>query len=152
MMTRPNQCHLNEALSNPKAPYNILSTRDIDFDTMQTINRFARYWDMIGNSGRFKNTLPLILGQSAFDNFYKFSDSLYQREGSTWKISQKRLFVLLYTLLTTEMNISEEEEVIECLRNDYLNSGEKGNFDHLITQQKKIVKTGIANKRQAKQI
>ena len=41
---------------NPESPYNILCTRDIDFDTMQRVNRFARYWDMIANSGRFKNT------------------------------------------------------------------------------------------------
>ena len=136
---------------NPKAPYNILSTRDIDFYTMQAVNRFARYWDMIGNSGRFKNTLPLILGQSAFDNFLQLSKLLYQREGSTWKISQKRLFALLYNILTTEMNISEDE-IITKLRMDYTNSGEKGSFEKLIKPKKKESKTGTANKRQSKQI
>ena len=136
---------------NTKAPYNILSTRDIDFNTMQAVNRFARYWDMIGNSGRFKNTLPLILGQSAFDNFFQLSDSLYQREGSTWKISQKRLFSLLYNILTIEMNIAEDEALFK-LRMDYIISGEKGNFDQLISQQNKKEKMGTANKRQAKQI
>ena len=134
---------------NPKAPYNILSTRDIDFYTMQSVNRFARYWDMIGNSGRFKNTLPLILGQSAFDNFFKLSELLYQREGSTWKISQKRLFVLLHNLLTTELGISNEEVFIS-LKKDYENSGEKGNFESLIKQLPKETKTGVANKRQSK--
>ncbi|MCK4704433.1 MAG: DUF4080 domain-containing protein [Gammaproteobacteria bacterium] len=136
---------------NPKSPYNILSTSAIDFYTMQAVNRFARYWDMIGNSGRFKNTLPLILGQSAFDNFFQLSDSLYQREGSTWKISQKRLFVLLYSLLTTEMDIPSQK-IFDSLRMDYENSGEKGNFESLIQQQKKETKTGIANKRQVNQI
>ncbi|MDH5612420.1 MAG: B12-binding domain-containing radical SAM protein [Gammaproteobacteria bacterium] len=136
---------------NPKAPYNILSTRDIDFYTMQAVNRFARYWDMIGNSGRFKNTLPIILGQSAFNNFFQLSNSIYQREGSTWKISLKRLFVLLHDILTTEIGLTREE-VSASLEKDYLSSGEKGNFDSLINQQKKEIKTGIANKRQAKQI
>ena len=135
---------------NPKAPYNILSTRNIDFYTMQSVNRFARYWDMIGNSGRFKNTLPLILGQSAFDNFFLFSDSLYQREGSTWKISQKRLFSLIYSILTTEMNM-HDLEVIDSLRMDYEASGEKGNFESLIKKQSNQTKTGVANKRQTKQ-
>ena len=134
---------------NPKAPYNILSTRDIDFYTMQTINRFARYWDMIANSGRFKNTLPIILSTSPIDNFLQLSDSLYQREGSTWKISQKRLFALLYIILTTEMTLTEKE-VNVAMEKDYLNSGEKGQFDSLIKQQQKRTKTGIANKRQAK--
>ncbi|MDA3868775.1 MAG: DUF4080 domain-containing protein, partial [Gammaproteobacteria bacterium] len=128
-----------------------LSTRNIDFYTLQTVNRFARYWDMIANSGRFQNTLPLILGQSAFDNFLHLSDSLYQREGSTWKISLKRLFTLLYTILTQEMNLAEAT-VNEKLRQDFLNSGEKSNFDALINPQQKTAKTGIANKRQAKQL
>ncbi len=134
---------------NPQAPYNILSTRNIDFYTLQTVNRFARYWDMIANSGRFQNTLPLILRHSAFDNFLHLSDSLYQREGSTWKISLKRLFALLYNILTQEMNLAEAT-VSEKLRADFLNSGEKSNFDALIRSQQKINKTGIANKRQAR--
>ncbi|MDH5387198.1 MAG: B12-binding domain-containing radical SAM protein [Gammaproteobacteria bacterium] len=135
---------------NPKAPYNILSTRNIDFYTMQAVNRFARYWDMIGNSGRFKNTLPLILGQSAFDNFFQLSTFIYQREGSSWKISQKRLFSLLYSILTTEMNLPTQK-IFNSLRMDYENSSEKGNFESLIQQQKEA-KTGIANKRQANRI
>ena len=74
---------------------------------------------------------------------------LYQREGSTWKISQKRLFALLYIILTTEMTLTEKE-VNVAMEKDYLNSGEKGQFDSLIKQQQKRTKTGIANKRQAK--
>ena len=136
---------------NPKAPYNILSTRDIDFYSMQSVNRFARYWDMIGNSGRFKNTLPLILGDSAFNNFFKLSDSLYQREGSTWKISQKRLFALIYKIMTKEINIVDED-IITALKKDYDNSGEKGSFDRVIAPEVKQSKTGTANKRQGKRV
>ena len=40
---------------NPDPPYNVLSTNLIDFKSMQRMNRFARYWDLIANSGRFKN-------------------------------------------------------------------------------------------------
>jgi len=136
---------------NTKAPYNILSTRDIDFYTMQSVNRFARYWDMIGNSGRFKNTLPIILSKTPFNNFYRLSDSLYKRAGSTWKISQKRLFALLYNILTTEMNMTEED-VSNGLKKDYENSGEKASFEKIVAPQVKKSKTGVANKRQSKQI
>ena len=136
---------------NPKAPYNILSTRDIDFYTMQSVNRFARYWDMIGNSGRFRNTLPIILGASAFNNFMSLSNSLYQREGATWKISQKRLFALLFSILTEEMRLAEQE-VLSALKKDYENSGEKASFEKVIIPRVKELKTGIANKRQSKQI
>lgn len=136
---------------NPKAPYNILRTRDINFLTMQAVNRFARYWDMIGNSGRFKNTLPLILGKSAFDNFFHLSESIYKQEGSTWKISQKRLFTLLYNITSIDIKFTNKE-VFTALKADYENSSEKGCFDNLIQRQRKATKSGIANKRQAKQI
>ena len=45
---------------NPHPPYEILSNRLIDFATMQRLRRFARYWDLVGNSGNFIETTPLI--------------------------------------------------------------------------------------------
>ncbi|MDG1688561.1 MAG: hypothetical protein P8J13_06470 [Gammaproteobacteria bacterium] len=41
---------------------------------MQIANRFARFWDMIGNSGRFANTLPIILSERPFQRFLQLSD------------------------------------------------------------------------------
>src|SRR5262249_28374435 len=41
-------------------PYEILQTRLIDFATMQKLRRFARYWDLVGNSGNFVETAPLL--------------------------------------------------------------------------------------------
>ncbi len=45
---------------NPHPPYEILQNRLIDFATMQKLRRFARYWDLVGNSGNFVETAPLI--------------------------------------------------------------------------------------------
>ena len=45
---------------NSQPPYEILQNKLIDFATMQRLRRFARYWDMIGNSGNFIETTPLI--------------------------------------------------------------------------------------------
>jgi radical SAM superfamily enzyme YgiQ (UPF0313 family) len=45
---------------NPHPPYEILSNRLIDFATMQRLRRFARYWDLVGNSGNFVEGTPLI--------------------------------------------------------------------------------------------
>jgi len=45
---------------NPQPPYEILQNKLIDFPTMQRLRRFARYWDMVGNSGNFIETTPLI--------------------------------------------------------------------------------------------
>ncbi len=45
---------------NPQPPYEILQNKLIDFPTMQRLRRFARYWDLVGNSGNFIETTPLI--------------------------------------------------------------------------------------------
>jgi radical SAM superfamily enzyme YgiQ (UPF0313 family) len=139
---------------NPEAPYNILRTRDIDFETMQRVNRFARYWNMIANSGRFKNTLPLILSDSAFERFMKLSDGLYQKAGSTWKISLQRLFVLIFEILkegffNADENI-DESTLIETMQKDYNRTGEKASFESLINKKNKVTRIGVANKRQQK--
>ncbi|MES2707513.1 MAG: DUF4080 domain-containing protein [Verrucomicrobiota bacterium] len=41
-------------------PYEILETKLIPFAEMQRLRRFAKYWDLIGNSGNFTETAPLI--------------------------------------------------------------------------------------------
>jgi radical SAM superfamily enzyme YgiQ (UPF0313 family) len=136
---------------SPIAPYNILTTRDIDFATMQRINRFARYWDMIGNSGRFHQTLPLILGDDPFNRFLQLSDQLYSQVGSTWKISLKRLFELLYTVLTGQMKI-KPGIARKTLSLDYERSGQKGRLELDCPKLKVISRTGVANKRQQKHL
>ena len=132
---------------NQKAPYNILSTRDINFATMQKVNRFARFWDMIGNSGRFPNTLPVILGDDPFQRFFQLSDGLYLSAEGTWKISLKRLYNLLYEQLTETLSVSPGI-ARKVLEQDYLRSGQKGQPTFLKPQLKTVVRTGVANKRQ----
>ena len=45
---------------SPLPTYEILRNKLIDFPTMQRLRRFARYWDLIGNSGNFVETTPLV--------------------------------------------------------------------------------------------
>ncbi len=132
---------------NAEPPYNILSTSRIDFKTMQRMNRFARYWDMIANSGRFKQTIPLILGQHPFEHFMQLSDALFLQTGSTWKVSLKRLFILLYDYLQQTADI-DYQQLLTCLEQDYCRSGEKGRFSQLFTQRKRSRQAGTANNRQ----
>jgi len=80
---------------NPLPPYNILTTSTVDFMTMQRMNRFARYWDMIGNSGRFSATLPVLLGNNPFARFLSLADWLFEKTQQTHQINLKRLFELL---------------------------------------------------------
>ena len=136
---------------NPEPPYNVLCTRDIDFDTMQRVNRFARYWDMIANSGRFNNTLPLILRDKPFNNFMQLSDCLYRTVGSTWNISLRRLFVLLFESLVFAEDI-DEHQLFEKMRMDYERTGEKSSFELLLNNKNKVSRIGVANKRQQKML
>ncbi|PHS26599.1 MAG: B12-binding domain-containing radical SAM protein [Methylophaga sp.] len=133
---------------NPEAPYNILTTRDITFNEMQRVNRFARYWDMIGNSGRFSHTLPLILTDDAFERFMQLSDQLHLRAGSSWKIALKRLFELIYEILTEHFALSAET-VKHALALDYKRIKLKGipayEQQGMVEKQKR---QGVANKRQ----
>lgn len=110
---------------NPIAPYNILSNNVIDFHNMQRMSRFSRYWDMIANSGRFKKSLPLILGDTPFKNFLTLSDWLFATSTQTHKISLNKLFSYLYDVMTTELNIPEQIAT-ESLIKDFNLSGLKG--------------------------
>ena len=99
--------------------------RDIDFATMQRMQRFARYWDMIGNSGRFTTTRPVILGSNPFWNFLDLSDWLFQTTDQTSRISLSRLFLLIY-LGSTQLELCSEENLVDALAADFARSGEKG--------------------------
>jgi len=80
---------------NPLPPFDILSTDRVSFTTMQRINRFARYWDMIGNSGRFKYSLPSILSVEPFDDFMAITEWIFNKTGQIHKINLKKLFELI---------------------------------------------------------
>ena len=76
---------------DPYPPYTILATDRIGFTDMQRLVRFARYWDLVANSGRFAHTLPHLLGETPFDNFLAFSDWLYGKTDATHRIALDRL-------------------------------------------------------------
>jgi radical SAM superfamily enzyme YgiQ (UPF0313 family) len=80
---------------DPYPPYTILATRDVDFSTMLRLVRFARYWDLVANSGRFAHTLPAMLGEAPFENFMAFSDWIYSKTDATHRIALDRLATLV---------------------------------------------------------
>lgn len=81
---------------NPNPPYDILSTDCLSYEEIREMSRFARYWEIIANSGLFPNTLALLLGNSPFQHFRAFSKWLYESSGQTHKFSSRRLFDLLF--------------------------------------------------------
>jgi len=95
---------------SPHPPYEILQTRLIDFFTMQRLRRFARYWDLIANSGNFVETTPLLWPDgSPFQGFMRFSDWLYAQTRQTHSIALARLRELVAQYLTEETGQIREE-------------------------------------------
>ena len=111
---------------DPQTPYTILQNSTVDFVTMQRIKRFARFWDMLANSGRFSVALKLLLtGKSAFQNFLDFSDWLWQTTRKTHEFAFEKLVDLLHQHLA-EVRGLDRQEVQSALLADYKASGARG--------------------------
>ena len=109
---------------SPDAPYQLLSNRDIDFQTLQQVQRLARYWDLIANSSRFNHTLPLILGDSPFERFWQLSKWIYTSAGQTHRISLQRLFKLVHDG-ALELALADAADLLPALQRDFLATGEQ---------------------------
>ena len=111
---------------DPQTPYTILQNSTVDFATMQRVKRFARYWEMLGNSGRFAKALGLLLQPgSAFGNFLDFSDWLWQLSRKTHEFAYEKLVDLLHLHLTEARGI-DAAQVRAALLTDYQGSGARG--------------------------
>lgn len=89
-------------------PYQILQTDRISFTQMQRLVRFARYWDLVANSGRFADLMPGLLGDSPFARFLALSDWLYQNTDATHRLAPERLRRLLERWLGLAPTAGEE--------------------------------------------
>ena len=88
---------------SPHAPYEVLQTRDVDFATMQRMRRFARYWDLVVNSGNFAETAPLVWqGGSPFARFTQLTERLHERVGKGHGIALHHLAELLFRHLVDD--------------------------------------------------
>lgn len=133
---------------NPAPPYNVLSTDALSFAQLQRLTRFARYWDLVANSGRFPRSLALLLGARPFARFMAFSDWLYARTDATHRVAAERLYELVHDWLIGEMvdqvgfghaadgleaqttasdrTPSDHEMITQAIRADYEASGARG--------------------------
>lgn len=83
-------------------PYEILSTRRMEFAQIQRLRRFARVWDLVGNSGNFGDSLAVMLDDqtSPYQSFLQFTEWLTIEEGRRHGIALQRLFELVFEFLT----------------------------------------------------
>jgi len=108
---------------SPLPPYEVLQTGAIDFATMQRLRRFARYWDLVSNSGNFLESSPLIWRDaSPFARFLRFSDWLFSRAERNHGISLHRLAELLFEFLMGELG-QDGRGVAEAVWRDYQRGG-----------------------------
>lgn len=91
-----------------RPPYEVLSTRDMSFVELQRMRRFARFYDLVVNNGRFPNAAKLLLARRAspFESFLELSDWLYERTQATAGIALDRLALLLYEANPGEQMLS----------------------------------------------
>ena len=111
---------------NPSPPYEILQNKLIDFAAMQKLRRFARYWDLVGNSGNFVSSAPLLWSQhnSPFGAFMRWSEWLHACVGRTDSIALTRLMELLFKFLTSEAGL-DPKQVAEAMWRDYRRGGRR---------------------------
>jgi radical SAM superfamily enzyme YgiQ (UPF0313 family) len=112
----------------PYPPYEVLQTRLVTFAEMQKMRRFARYWDLVANSGNFIETTPLLWqgrDPSPFAAFMAFSEWLYGKLRRTDGIALVRLAQLLFTYLTEHLRLAPGS-VAEILWRDYRRGAGRG--------------------------
>jgi len=102
---------------DPYPPYTILATSTIDFNTMLRLVRFARYWDLVANSGRFQHTIVQMLGEAPFENFMAFSDWIYGQTDATHRIALDRLATLVCKWL--QVQGMPRETALDLVQRDY---------------------------------
>jgi radical SAM superfamily enzyme YgiQ (UPF0313 family) len=108
---------------SPRPPYEILSNRLIDGDTIARLARFARFWDLVANSGNFIESGPgLWQGQSPFVGFLAFADWMYARFGRAWGIPLVELAEGVFRYLV-DVKGNQPESAAEMIWRDYRRGG-----------------------------
>ncbi len=114
-----------EMIYSPHPPYEILRNKLLDFPLMQRLRRFARYWDIIANSGNFLETTPMLWQDaSPFAAFLEFSDWLHAQTGRTHNLALAHLAELLFIYLTKRASHSPDETA-HALWRDWQRAGRR---------------------------
>ena len=97
---------------------------------MARVRRFARYWDLYGNSGRFRASLPALLGDTPFTRFMAFSDWLHARTAATHRLALETQMDLLGEWLLS-IDGQSAQTVTATLEQDYVASGAHGRLSFM---------------------
>ena len=105
-------------------PYEILSTGAVNFKTMQRLRRFARFWDLIGNSGHFRASRDWIWrgAPSPFASFLQLADEIFQKEQRTHGIALPNLMQRVFEFLVAR-HPDHTDEIALALWEDHTRNG-----------------------------
>lgn len=115
-----------EMVYSTHPPFQILRTKNMDFDTLQKMHRFSKYWDLYANSGVFKRFVNTLRersqsrpDQSFFWEFFAFNEFLTARYAQSFGISQLSLFETAYVYLKEHLGWSQDDAKALILEDYY---------------------------------
>ena len=91
-------------------PYEVLQTSCVDFNGLQKMRMFARFWDLISNSGNFQQSRLLLWQdeESPFWAFMKWSEWLFAKVGRRSSINLKSLSEYLFEYLWSVKKVDQQ--------------------------------------------
>ncbi len=108
-----------EMAYSEQPPFQILKTKDISYSEMQKMNRFAKYWDLIANSGNFNTTTAFLKTRgSLFETFYSLSAFMQKRHADSYGIALVNLTESIWLYLKDELVIGDDK-ARELIIQDY---------------------------------
>ena len=105
-------------------PYEVLSTSAVPFAEMMEMKRFARFWEVVANRGRFPRILPILLAEQPFQRFLKFTRWALPRMKTTREMPHLKLAEMLFTYLADELKL-ELLPVAEAMLLDFTEDGKR---------------------------
>ena len=107
------------------SPYQILSTSTMDYNTLQLMNRFAKFWDLYANSGDFPNFMAWMktFEGSFFWNFMKFVDYLSEKYSETHSISLMNLAEKAYDYVLKRTD--DSDKAFDIIKADFCDGAKK---------------------------
>lgn len=146
-------------------PFQILKNKHFSFQELQVMNRFAKFWDLIANSGNFPSVMRFLSEkskahprQSFFWQFYDLSQFLSSRFDKSHSISLLNLTHALYNFLTEQLDLPEPT-AREMIIHDYSVLGKRDtplflknpHFSTVQSESEKV-QTAKHNKRQQRHL
>ena len=125
----PITCHdaPHQMIYSPEPPYEIVSTGAMSVEEVDAMKRFARYWDLLANSGNFIESTPTLWadGASPFAAFFALSTWLHETLGRTHHLPLNTLVEALLDYLVGHCASPAAEVALTLARDLHRSPGRK---------------------------